>query len=184
MTKSTLVLIDVQNEYFTPGRPFYLQGGAPSLANIGKLLSHARDNGWHVIHVQHLQDGSVFSKDGEYGRFVDGFAPTEGEAHIVKSKLSSYTNAAYGPLIDLAAGRAVLVAGYGSTMCCLATIVSGALSGHRYTFVQDASWARAPSAAFTEAEVHRHATATLGIHAVLSTTDAVLGADLSAQAAE
>ena len=176
MTHPTLILVDVQREYTTPGRPFYLQGIGPSLANAKRLLDHARAQGWSVIHVQHLQNGPVFSLDGEYGSFVPGFEPQDGEAHVVKSKLSAYTNVSFQMLVDAAAARGdeLILAGYGSPMCCLATITSGALFGHRYTFVHDASWARSSGPDCPEAEVHRYTTATLGIHAKLARTDDVL----------
>jgi nicotinamidase-related amidase len=172
MSNPTLVLVDIQREYTTPGRPFYLQGIAPSLSNAKRLLDHARAQGWSVIHVQHLQNGPVFNLDGEHGRFIFGFEPKEGEAHVIKSKLSAYTNVSFQMLIDAAVARGseLVLAGYGSTMCCLATIASGALFGHRYTFVQDASWARSSGPECPEAEVHRYATATMGIHAKLATT--------------
>jgi nicotinamidase-related amidase len=182
MSTPTLVLVDVQNEYVTPGRPFRLAGIGPSLDNVRRLLARAREAGWRVVHVQHLQPGAVFAPGTEHGAFIPGFEPAEGEAHVVKGKLSSYSEDAYRALIDAADGE-VLIAGYGSTMCCLATVVSGALFGHRYSFVHDASWARSPDGIMPESEVHRFATATLAIHAQLTTTEVALALAPSAQAA-
>jgi ureidoacrylate peracid hydrolase len=178
MSNPTLILVDIQREYTTVGRPFYLQGIAPSLSNARRLLDHARAQGWSVIHVQHLQNGPVFNLDGEYGAFVAGFEPEDGEAHVIKSKLSAYTNLSFQLLIDAAVARGdeLMIAGYGSTMCCLATITSGALFGHRYTFVHDASWARSSGPDCPEAEVHRYASATLAIHAKLASTGEILDA--------
>jgi ureidoacrylate peracid hydrolase len=176
MSQPTLILMDIQREYTTAGRPFYMQGIAPSLSNAKRLLDQARAHGWSVIHVQHLQNGPVFNLDGEYGAFVPGFEPEHGEAHVIKSKLSAYTNVSFQMLIDaaLARGTELIVAGYGSTMCCLATVTSGALFGHRYTFVHDASWARSSGPECPEAEVHRYATATLGLHAKIASTGDIL----------
>lgn len=44
--KNILVLIDIQKEYVTPGRPFYLSGIEPSLENSRQLLEFARKNDW------------------------------------------------------------------------------------------------------------------------------------------
>jgi ureidoacrylate peracid hydrolase len=62
-TKLTLVLVDIQREYTTSGRPFHLRGIAPSLANCRLILEHARHLSWPVMHVQHVQEGPVFCRD-------------------------------------------------------------------------------------------------------------------------
>jgi ureidoacrylate peracid hydrolase len=171
--KPTLVVIDIQKEYVTPGRPFFLTGIAPSLSNARALLEHARQQGWPVVHVQHLQEGPLFNVAEEYSDFVEGFAPQNGETLIVKNKLSAFTS----PEFVKALGEPeadVYVIGYGSTMCCMATIVDAALFGRKFTLIHDASWARVPNPSFEEAEMHRHATAILGIHGQLQTTEHVL----------
>jgi ureidoacrylate peracid hydrolase len=68
----------------------------------------------------------------------------------------------------------VLLIGYGSTMCCLSTIISGSVLGVRHTFVHDASWAKALAVDMPEADAHRHAVAIAGIHGALATTGNVL----------
>ena len=162
-----LVMIDIQNEYVTPGRPFHLAGIQPSLARALELLGHARAAGWPIIHVQHLQGGAVFNHADPLSGFVDGFEPLQGERVITKAKLSAFSNPDFEAAVREHEGD-VLVAGYGSTMCCLATIVDAALYGRKLTFVHDASWARSPGPTFTEAETHRHATAIIGIHGKLA----------------
>lgn len=176
----TLVLIDIQNEYVTPGRPFFLSGIGPSLENCRRLLAAARLSGARIIHVQHLGDGAVFKRGTPESDFVDGFAPTAGEAHLVKSKLPCYANERFAELLDEAAPGSIDVAGYGSTMCCMATITASALFGHRLNFIHDASWARAADG-LSEAELHRHATAILGIHGALKTTADALSAFATAE---
>ncbi|MCW5731732.1 MAG: isochorismatase family protein [Alphaproteobacteria bacterium] len=174
MANPALIVVDIQREYFTPGRPFYLSDGAGSLEQARAVLGHARANGFNIVHVQHLQDGAVFNKDGEFGRFVEGFEPEAGEHRIVKSQLAAYTNPAYGPLIDGFKGEPIYVMGYGSSMCCLATIVTGASVGHRYTLIADASWARSPGGGISEDAMHRHMVAALGIHGSICQSDDVL----------
>ena len=168
--RSVLVLIDVQQEYVTSGRPFHLKGIAPSLQNIWHLLAHARSHSWSIIHVRHVQDGPVFARDNALSDFVEGFGPRAGETVVIKSKLSAFTQPEFAVALDAAGTGEVFVVGYGSTMCCLATIVDAPLFGRRLTFVHDASWARAPDAGFDEAQTHRHATAILAIHGKLAST--------------
>jgi nicotinamidase-related amidase len=172
---STLVVMDVQREYFTPGRPFYLADGADSLESARAVLDHARARNFNIIHVQHLQDGDLFNKNGELGQFMDGFEPEQGEHHVVKSQLAAYTNPAYGDLIESFDQRPIYVIGYGSSMCCLATIVTGASKGHRYTLVADASWAKS-GGGIEEGSMHRHMVAALGIHGSVCQSGDVLQA--------
>ncbi|WP_342360222.1 cysteine hydrolase family protein [Terrarubrum flagellatum] len=165
----TLVLIDIQKEYTTPGRPFFLQEIGPSLKNCRLLLSAARRAGARVIHVRHVQDGPVFKRGAAESDFVEGFSPLNNEIHLLKSKLSCYANERFAPLIDEAKPGSVYVAGYGSTMCCMATVAAAPLFGHKLNFIHDASWARS-SSGLSEEELHRNATAILGIHGALATT--------------
>jgi ureidoacrylate peracid hydrolase len=173
-TSPTLVVIDVQKEYITPGRPFYLSGIEPSLSNARRLLEHARAEGWSIIHVQHLQDGAVFNRDDPASGFIESFEPFAAELHVKKDKLSAFTNPQFAAAIEAADSADIFVMGYGSTMCCLATVVDAPLYGRKLTFVHDASWARAPGPAFNEAETHRHATAIIGIHGKLATVEQVM----------
>lgn len=171
----TLVLIDIQNEYVAPGRPFFLSGIGPSLANCRLLLAGARRAGARIIHIQHLGDGPVFKRGSAESDFIEGFAPAEGEIRLEKSKLSAYANEAFAELLDEAPPGAVYVAGYGSTMCCMATVTAAPLFGHKLNFVHDASWARAADG-LSETDLHRHATAILGIHGALKTTAQAIAA--------
>lgn len=167
----TLVLIDIQREYIAAGRPFNLAGIGPSLDRCRALLAHARASGWQIVHVQHLNASGPFARGSDEAAFIAGFEPLAGERHIVKSKLSCFTSDDFTRMVAEAGDGEILIAGYGSTMCCLATAVDATLFGRKLTFVHDASWARVPGPGFTEAETHRHATAILGIHAKLMTTD-------------
>lgn len=167
-----LVVVDIQREYTTPGRPFHLRGIGASLDNCGQVLGHARAHHWPVLHVQHIQEGPVFS--GEHARFVDHFEPLPGESVFTKSQISPYSNSAFKESMLAMKNHEVLIIGYGSTMCCLATIISGSLFGLRHSFVGDASWARSPAVDISEAEAHRHAVAIAGIHGRLRTSEEVL----------
>lgn len=173
--KPVVIAIDIQREYTTPGRPYCMAGIQPSLDNCRRIIRQARSAGWPVIHVRHLQDGSVFNPQDLHSQFVEGCEPAQGEAVVTKSKLSSYSNDEFRRILDGHDSAEFLVIGYGSNMCCLATIVSGAVFGHRFSFIHDASWARAVGGS-TEQEAHASASRILGIHARLRTTDELLEA--------
>ena len=166
-----LVMIDVQREYATPGRPFYLKEMAPSLENCRRLLAHARASSWPVAHVRHVQDGQLFNGALPSSRFIQGFEPKPDEMVFTKGNLSCYSNDEFSRLMRAACGDRVYIAGYNSLMCCLSTVVEGFHRGHRLTFVSDASLARATKHA-DELEAHLHATDIISIYAeVVNTLD-------------
>jgi ureidoacrylate peracid hydrolase len=170
----TVVAIDLQKEYVTPGRPFFLRGVEPSLDNCRAIIAEARRRGWGLAHVRHIQDGSLFNAETPFAGFIDGCGPLPTERVFTKAKLSCYSTPGFGRLMTKLKGRTIYVIGYGSTMCCLSTLVEAHHRGHRLTFVADASYAR-PSKDALEAEVHKHATNVIGIYANLATTHEVLG---------
>jgi nicotinamidase-related amidase len=161
-----LVLIDVQREYATEGRPFFLDGIVPSLEACRRLLAHARAQGWEVAHVRHEQDKEPFKAGSEHTRFVAGFEPRRDEPVFVKSKLSAFTSEGFAEYAQRAqeAGRRLVVAGYGGTMCCLSTAVEGLHRGVRVMWVRDASLSRA-SAPESEAAMHAHVSSVMRVYA-------------------
>jgi ureidoacrylate peracid hydrolase len=159
MTKPApvLVVIDIQKEYTTPGRSFYLETAGPSLHNAARVLAHARSNRWEVVHIRHLQDGEIFNSKSELAGFVAGFEPAAGETEIAKGDFSCYSAPRFAELMKERLERPVYVIGYGSTMCCLSTIIDGYHRGQKFTFVRDASCARrTPN--FDEQSTHAYAT--------------------------
>lgn len=155
--KPILCVIDIQKEYSTPDRPFYISGLEASLTNAKSLLSYARKNDWQIIHVQHLQDGSIFSRTNEFSQFVDGFEPCDGELVCIKENFSSFSSLEFTTALLEKKQNEIFVIGYGSTMCCLSTIIDGYHRGFKFTFVADASNAK-PTANFTSANLHNSAT--------------------------
>jgi ureidoacrylate peracid hydrolase len=151
-----LVVIDIQREYITPGRKFQIQGIGPSLVNAYSMLRFARNQRWPIVHVQHLQDGDIFNKNSHTSDFIDSFVPTVNEAIAVKGNYSSFSSPEFVKFTAEHADYEFLVIGYGTTMCCLSTIVDGYHRGYRFALVEDACAARA-SGKFTEASMHEHA---------------------------
>ena len=48
-----LIAIEIQREYTTKGRPYFMEGIDESLENCRKVLTHAREKNWTVAHVRH-----------------------------------------------------------------------------------------------------------------------------------
>lgn len=165
-----LVVIDIQREYTTPGRRFHIQSIGPSLRNAYSMLRFARSQGWPIVHVQHLQDGEIFNRASHYADFVDGFVPERGETLAVKGNYSSFSSPEFTRFAAEHADREFVVVGYGTTMCCLSTIVDGYHRGYKFALVEDACAARAVGQ-LSEAAMHTHAVATLGPFARVTTSE-------------
>ncbi|MEK4418525.1 isochorismatase family protein [Bacillus sp. FSL K6-0268] len=167
--KKVLLLIDIQQEYVSEGRPFFISTISPSLKNAKKVLETARAESWEILHVQHLQDGAIFHPDSQYSNFIPGFEPKNNEFIFTKENFSCFSDLVFSnhmePLIDYE----IFVIGYGSTMCCMATIIDGYHRGFRFTFVQDASHSKR-SAQFSEVVRHIHAVDQLRTFANITNT--------------
>lgn len=155
--KNILCVIDIQKEYNSPNRPFYIPGIEDSLQNASRVLDHARANGWEILHVQHLQDGSIFSKEGSYSGFIDGFEPKSDEKICIKDNFSSFSSADFCRALENRTDAEIYIIGYGSTMCCLSTIVDGYHRGYNFTFISDASNAK-PTQNLDSKTLHKSAT--------------------------
>lgn len=166
-----LVLIDIQREYVTPGRSFQIQGIGPSLENAYNMLQFARSNGWPIVHVQHLQDGDLFGRESATSDFIDGFVPQDSETLAVKGNFSSFSSPEFERFANEHKDHELVVIGYGTTMCCLSTIVDGYHRGYRFALVEDACAARA-ARGNSEAAMHTHAVATLQTFARITQTAA------------
>ncbi len=67
--KTALLLIDLQMEYFVPGRPLAVPDGERVLANCKALLDAFRAAGSLVIHIRHESpeaDDSTFAPGSPY----------------------------------------------------------------------------------------------------------------------
>jgi ureidoacrylate peracid hydrolase len=169
-----LVCIDIQKEYETEGRPFFIRGIEESLKNAKRVLEHARQRKWTIYHVRHERDGEPFQKGSPLAGFVVGFEPRAGELEIVKGDFSCYSAPEFARRLQEHLLEEVVVIGYGSTKCCMGTIVDGYHRGQKFVYVADASNAKRTEA-FDERSLHDHATEILKSFARVTTTDELLG---------
>ncbi|SFT01407.1 cysteine hydrolase [Marininema halotolerans] len=172
--RNALVLIDIQREYVTEGRPFHIRSIGPSLENAKKLLENARTEGWAIAHVRHLQEGKIFNDNSEFSDFVSGFEPRIGEREIVKNQFSCFSSPEFSQMMERLQEYRIHVIGYGSTMCCLSTIVEGYHRGFQMVFVHDASNAKKMDR-FGEESHHAHVTEILSTFAEVLPTKRIAG---------
>lgn len=156
----TLVIIDIQKEYTTPNRSFYLNGIEPSLTQAKKLLEFCRtQSNWSIAHVQHFREGegaTIFSRHTpEFSDFVEGFEPKINEYYFEKSIYSCYSNPDFALFMEEQKNEPIYIIGYGTTKCVLSTVIDGFHRGHHsLVVVADATLAKAEPG-FNETELHQ-----------------------------
>lgn len=89
-TKTALLVIDFQNEYFSGRMP--IPNGEKALANANRLIERADAEGITVYHVQHVTPvGSpVFAEDSETSAFHRDSQPAANHATLRKSSVSVF----------------------------------------------------------------------------------------------
>ncbi|MBZ4035431.1 isochorismatase family protein [Flavobacterium sp. 17A] len=92
-TKSALLLIDIQNDYFYKGKMELSE--SYEIASIAKKMLHDfRKKRKTVIHIQHiaLHKGASFFVSGTHGaQIYEEVAPLEGETIIIKNTTNSFS---------------------------------------------------------------------------------------------
>lgn len=142
VSSNILVVIDVQNEIETEGRPYFIDGVENSLRNGRQILQNAREQGWKIYHVRHLQDGDIFGKSSPFSDYVTGFEKRNNETEFIKSNYSAYSSEEFASRMKEQKENNVVLIGYGTTKCILSTIIDGYHRGQNLTLVWDASGAQ------------------------------------------
>jgi nicotinamidase-related amidase len=158
--RRALIVIDVQNEYFTGGLPIEHPPVGESLPNLLRAMDAAQARGIPVIVVQHSAPAGapVFAPGTATWELHPDVAGRPRDHYIEKSLASAFTGT---DLADWLATRGIdtlAVVGYMTHNCDASTIYEGAHRGLRMEFLHDATgalpYANAAGSASAE-EIHR-----------------------------
>ncbi|MCV0427597.1 MAG: cysteine hydrolase [Roseibium sp.] len=182
MSKSALILIDIQNDYF-PGGKWELHNIEASSANARRLLDQARHEGETVIHVRHEFSGenAPFFKAGSSGADIHPTVqPAEGEQCVLKHHVNAFRETNLKQLLDECGVSEVTIAGDMSHMCIDAAARAAADFGYAVTVIEDACSSRDlefNGETISAENVHKAYMSALGFaYATVLTTDAYLAA--------
>lgn len=138
--KSALLLIDIQNDYFTGGKmPLYQPDVASK--NAQRILEKFRTNEQPVIHIQHIAsrpDASFFLPQTNGAEIHADVAPTNSEKIIIKHFPNSFRET---DLLDYLQGQNIeqlVVCGMMTHMCVDATVRAAKDFGFSLTIIGDA----------------------------------------------
>lgn len=140
MSKQALVVVDIQNEYFSEGK-LPLVGIDEAAANAALIIESARQKGHIVIHVRHEMpstDAPIFTPNSDGVEINETVKPVEGETVIVKHFPNSFRETPLKEILDKDGIQEVIVIGAMSHMCIDATVRASVDFGYKTTTVHDA----------------------------------------------
>lgn len=140
MMKRALLVIDVQNEYFSGKMPVSHPHG--SLANICKVIDAANAQKIPVIIVQHsaLSPQSQTFVKGSDGWQIHPEIQARPYQHLVEKNLpGSFTGTGLEEILRKEAIDTVAICGYMTQMCCDTTSRQAFHRGYRVEFLSDAT---------------------------------------------
>jgi nicotinamidase-related amidase len=134
-----LVLVDIQNDYFTGGR-MELAGMELAARNVGILLRKFRERHLPVFHIRHvsLHPGATFFLPGTKGAEIHkSVSPLNGEIVIEKNSPNGFRGTSFLESLKAEGINKVVICGAMSHMCIDATTRAAFDLGYSCTVVED-----------------------------------------------
>lgn len=138
--KTGLVLVDIQNDYFSGGK-MELVGMDEASAKAGELLAHFRHTDQPTFHIQHVFEGPdapFFLPDTEGVKINDSVKPFEGDTVIQKHYPNGFRETSLLSEIQKAGVERVVFCGAMSHMCIDASVRAAADAGLTCMLAHDA----------------------------------------------
>jgi nicotinamidase-related amidase len=164
MSKTALLTIDMQKEYFEDGRPLKVPEGQAVLANVIQLQNAARKAGIPLVHVQHYSldpDSSTFAQGSPFSALLEETAPVGKERLVVKRYPSAFADTDLDGQLQELGVDTVIITGLMSFMCCDTTARDAHSKGYKVLYVEDAT-AAIDLGDIPAAEVHKVTVAVQG----------------------
>ena len=143
--KTALILIDIQNDYFSGGK-MELEGPLEAAAQARKLLDLFRERGWPTIHVQHISNrpgATFFLPETEGMKFHESIAPLADETVITKHFPNSFRETNLLEHLKGVSAERLVICGSMTHMCVDATTRAAADLGYPVLVAADACATRA-----------------------------------------
>lgn len=138
--KRALLVIDVQNEYFSGKLPVTYPAG--SLNNIVKAMEGANQKGIPVIIIQHTasqKDSGTFVKDSQGWKLYEAILIQKFDYLIEKNMPGSFTGTQLEKVLNDHGIDTVVISGYMTQMCCDTTARQAFHLGFTVEFLADAT---------------------------------------------
>ena len=138
--KKALLVIDVQNEYFTGKLKVTYPNPVDSMNNILKVMDHAKKNNMIIIVIQHGSlTGDTFVKNSKEWELHPEILKKPYDYLIEKTKPSSFYQTNLEEILQTEHIEGVVIAGYMTQMCCDTTAREAFHKGYSVEFLSDAT---------------------------------------------
>ncbi|MBV6826005.1 cysteine hydrolase family protein [Pseudomonas sp. PD9R] len=140
MTDTALIVVDIQNDYFSGGK-WELEGVDAAADNAARLIGAARERGDTVIHIRHetLAPNAPFFVPGTEGAQLHEKARNlADELVIVKHFMNPYRETQLREVLEHQGIKRVVVVGNMSHMCIDAVTRASDDFGYATTVIHDA----------------------------------------------
>ncbi|GAT67539.1 isochorismatase [Planomonospora sphaerica] len=159
--KRALIVIDVQNEYFTGALPIAHPPREESLANVLTAMDTARAHGVPVVVVRHTAPASspIFASGGHGWELREEVAGRPYDHLVDKARASAFTGTDLGEWLEARGIDTLTVAGYMTQNCDESTARDAFHRGLSVEFLADATGTVALSnraGSLTARQVHEH----------------------------
>ncbi len=179
MSKTALIVIDVQNVYAFESSPLHVASLPASLEKINALIKRFASQGLPVVYVRHVHraDGRDAGRMFDFGAAPEPVSFVEGSdeaayvkgleivpegLHITKRRYSAFEGTELEGLLRSLNVDTVAICGYMTNFCCETTARAAHDRDYFVEFIADATGAPALSESFGEPEIVAAVTATLG----------------------
>lgn len=169
-----LLMIDLQMEYIAEGRAFELPNISPYLENCRKLLNHAREKRFPIIHFRRLTNGAFFNRETQFSRWIEAFRPKPGELYFEHEKPSCFSDETFDKYLLSQRKPTLVVAGFTAEFSCIATVIDAYQKDLNVLFVKDAS-PSGPIGELDPCESHATICEIMSIYCDVISTDAAIG---------
>src|SRR5512147_680698 len=122
--KTSLLLIDIQNDYF-PGGKMELVDPLEASKKANELLQCFREHGLHHVHIQHVAtkpDATFLRPDGHGADIHDSVAHFVGEPLVIKHFPNAFRETNLLELLRAEGTERVIITGMMTHMCVDATV--------------------------------------------------------------
>jgi len=136
----TLVVVDIQNDYF-PGGANPLDGPEAAAEQARTLLDAFRDSGEPVVHVRHVWDApdALYLRPGTPGGEIhQAVSPEPGEAVVEKAFPNAFLETSLDQSLKDAGVNELVVCGMMTCMCVDATVRAAVDLGYDVSVAHDA----------------------------------------------
>lgn len=140
MTKTALIIVDLQNDYF-PGGKWALEGTEKATEKAASLLQYFRTKKLPVIHVRHefpTNDAPFFVPNSHGAKAHASVQELETESVVLKHQINSFKDTQLKEILDGIGVDRVLICGAMSHMCIDAVTRAASDFGYKCAIAHDA----------------------------------------------